>query len=146
MASVARVSRASISRSGRGPRRRAGGAPGAGRAAAENLKKKDIDQADVMADAFSANGVFSLAELLRDLAEVFIRVARGEYQFSVYWANATWQANFWSLVIELAMGLWLIFGSRGIVRIVLWARYTPRERGDESADSQPAADNRPGAR
>jgi hypothetical protein len=99
------------------------------------VTRPDITQADVMAVAFSAVGVFTLVPVFRDLAASFIRIAEDEYRFSEYWASANWQARFWSSIIGLAFALWLIFGSRGIVRVVLWARGVAAKRGGEPAAS-----------
>jgi hypothetical protein len=88
-----------------------------------------------MAIAFSAVGMLTLIPSLQALARHVIRLSSGAYRFSDLWASADWQANFWSSIIGVAASIWLIFGSRGVARVVIWARAAAAKRGDESTET-----------
>jgi hypothetical protein len=74
---------------------------------------------DLLGVAYSAMGMFILASSLPELGKTIAQllVARGlglqSYQM---WQNPTWQFRFWGGLSQIAIGLWLLLGSRGIVR------------------------------
>jgi CDP-diglyceride synthetase len=70
----------------------------------------------VLGVAFAAIGVFVLIGVLPEIAGVFLRVVRSRYAFSEWWASTEWQAEFSSLVLKTVLGIWLLLGSKGLVR------------------------------
>ncbi|MGA3068214.1 MAG: hypothetical protein ABSF29_15325 [Tepidisphaeraceae bacterium] len=91
----------------------------------------NFTQENAMAVAFSAVGMFTLVPALKAVTRYAIEIFSGAYSFSRLWGSANWEADFWSAVLGLAVSLWLIFGSRGIVRVVMWARISAMSRGGE---------------
>ena len=54
-------------------------------------------------------------------------MVRGEYGIREWASSGTTLSS----MIGLAFSVWLILGSRGIVRVVLWAREAAQRRGVE---------------
>lgn len=93
-----------------------------------------ISVAEVMMVAFSTAGVFIFVKAVRDVVGMMYLVHRYdlfELNENGFWADP----RTWSALAELALGLWLILGSRGIVRAIRWLR-TPGvyELQDESEE------------
>jgi hypothetical protein len=80
-------------------------------------------------------GVSTLVPVLRGISRNIFSVVRSEYGVREWWADPTWQGNTWSSIVGLAISIWLIFGSRGIVRVLLWARAAAAKRGGDSEAS-----------
>lgn len=85
-----------------------------------------IDIKDVMMVAYSTAGIFVLVEAMRDLFSVINYAYRDVFasQGEIWINRATWCG-----IAELALALWLILGSRGIVQAIYWLRTTPRYDG-----------------
>jgi hypothetical protein len=89
----------------------------------------NITQADVMAVAFCAVGVFTLIPALQSVARQIAGLVMGTYRSP---SEVLGSPSFWSSVLVLAVSLWLIVGSHGVVRLVLWARSAAGTRGAET--------------
>ena len=78
---------------------------------------------DVQAIAFSVVGLLLLAEVVPDIAAIIsnlsIRTQSPEIQMTV---NAGTRSLIISLVVRLVIGLWLFFGSRGLVGLLRLTR------------------------
>jgi hypothetical protein len=80
-----------------------------------------------MAIVLTGMGVFVLVPALRDLifsvtqltlqSEAMIR--RGQD----LWQSPNWHANFWSALVGVGLSAGLIFGSRGLARLIHWVRF-----------------------
>lgn len=81
------------------------------------VTREDISAESVMSIAFAAVGVFVLVPVLRGLAGSLVGLVRGDHTLSD-WADASWHRNLWSSIVGLAFALWLILGSRGIVKVI----------------------------
>jgi len=101
------------------------------------VTRPDIAQADIMAVAFSAIGVFTLLPSLRSLAGSLMILVQGPEVYPGGWANRNFQSSFWPATIGLALSLWLILTPRGMVRLVLWARGAVGRRSYEPTDDSP---------
>jgi len=89
------------------------------------VTQSDINQESVLSIAFAATGMFILVPALRNLAGNILGITMAgnwEYLVPDRWTSSSWQAGFWSSFVGLGLAIWLIFGSRGIARFVLWAR------------------------
>lgn len=95
------------------------------------VTRPDMTQEAVLAVALTAVGVFSLISVVRPMATSIISMSLAEET----WTSPRWQAVFWSSMIGLALAIWLIFGSRGIARFVLWVRTAGVNSGRESTDA-----------
>lgn len=95
------------------------------------VTRPDMTQQAVLAVALTAVGVFALISVVRPMATSIIHMSLAEET----WASPRWQADFWSSMIGLALAIWLIFGSRGIARFVLWVRTAGVNSGGESTDA-----------
>ena len=95
------------------------------------VTRPDITEEAVLAVALAAVGVFALIRVVQSLATRIIGMSLAEET----WASPRWQADFWSSMIGLALAIWLIFGSRGIARFVLWVRTAGVNSGGESKDA-----------
>ena len=81
------------------------------------VTREDINAESVMSIAFATVGVFLLVPVLGDLARSLVGLVRGDYTLSD-WASARWHPNLWSSIVVLAFAVWLILGSRGIVKVI----------------------------
>ncbi len=96
------------------------------------VTRPDLTQEAVLAIALTAVGAFALISVLRPMATSIIHMSLVEET----WASPRWQGVFWSSMIGLALSMWLIFGSRGIARFVLWVRTAGVQSGGESTDAE----------
>jgi hypothetical protein len=84
-----------------------------------------FSQQDALMVAFPIAGVFLLVPAFRELLRLIIGTFIPAGQFPALLLSIEWHSQFWSAVFEAAFALWLIFGARGMVRLVLSMR-----RGD----------------
>ena len=91
-------------------------------AGSETVTRPDLDHEAVLSVAFAAIGLWLLIPALRDVASIIITVAFGKLPLFEYWQDSRWQARFWPPVLETGLSIWLIVGTRGIVRLVLMLR------------------------
>jgi hypothetical protein len=92
-----------------------------------------MTQQDVMTIAFPIAGVCLFLPPARELSRIFVEVFFQSSRFSAFWSSVEWHARFWSAVLEMALALWLIFGARGIVRLILSMR-RPDVQPDGASD------------
>lgn len=80
-----------------------------------------ISVPEVMMVAFSTAGVFVFVEGVREIVGMMYLVHR--FDLFELIENGFWSdPRTWSALAELILGLWLILGSRGIVRAIRWLR------------------------
>jgi len=89
-----------------------------------------IDVSDIMMIAFSTAGVFVLIDGIRELTRVLVIAHRYAYSEVDLWYNA----DSWAALVQLTLGLWLLIGTRGIVRFVRWLRTADSQAGDHTDD------------
>jgi hypothetical protein len=97
----------------------------------------DLTQSSAMVVAFTAIGVFTLVPALKDLANLTMLYMENNSTQPQLWNNADTGTQLASFIIELLLSLWLIFGSRGIVRLVLWARTAATKHQTPAPPSSP---------
>ncbi|MHC4563021.1 MAG: hypothetical protein ACYS8X_09645 [Planctomycetota bacterium] len=51
------------------------------------------------------------------------------------WDSVYWHQSFWAPIVRITLGLWLVCGTRGIVRILARARTMGHKSGDNEAGS-----------
>jgi hypothetical protein len=73
----------------------------------------------VLAVSFVVIGVYVLTYVLQDLTALAVREVH--YTGHGPWTTADWSSAF-SALTGLAISAWLILGSRGLARLVQWAR------------------------
>ncbi len=95
------------------------------------VTRPDMNVQDVLAVAFMTVGVYLLIPLVRSLTRNIYEMALGEYSFKRWLLSGSTL----SLFVGFALSIWLILGSRGIVRVVLWAREAAAKRGGETGAS-----------
>jgi hypothetical protein len=74
---------------------------------------------DLLGVAYSAMGMFILASSLPELGRTIAQLLAADgvgLQNQQLWQNGAWQGRFWGELTQIAIGLWLLLGSRGIVR------------------------------
>lgn len=81
-----------------------------------------LTMSDIMLVAFATLGIFILVNGLKESVRLLLTGIWGTEPFRAQWNNGLWQAGFWAAVIQAALGAWLVFGSKGIVRFVIWLR------------------------
>jgi hypothetical protein len=98
-----------------------------------------IDSTSLMTVAFTAIGIYALwstsDEFLRRIAGAFYMAQAQGLEHAAFWTDTRWKVGFIGTLGSLAFGLWLLFGSRGIVRFV------QRVRGNAPAEEENTADN-----
>jgi hypothetical protein len=73
---------------------------------------------DVMMVAFSTAGAFILVDGVRDFVAIVFRAHQFDFTMSEFW----YHSHTWAALVQLGLALWLILGSRGIVRATHWLR------------------------
>jgi hypothetical protein len=63
-------------------------------------------------------------------------LALTESRLDDFWNDDNWKVDLTSDGLMLAFGVWLTFGSRGIVRLILWARSAAKP-APSAADEPP---------
>lgn len=91
-----------------------------------------IDVQDIMMVAFSTAGVFILVDGVRDFVAIVYLAHDADFTAREFWYNH----NTWSALIELGLALWLVLGSRGIVRLIHWLRTAGKQNAEEEGRSQ----------
>ncbi len=81
-----------------------------------------VSTQDALGVAVTAIGVFLIVPALQEGLQILIGLVRHWPSRATLWSDGAWQAQVASWVVYLAVCLWLIFGARGIVRIIGWAR------------------------
>ena len=94
------------------------------------VTRSDITSQSVMSITCAGVGVFLLVPTLRDLAGDFILISKTDVPFSEFWRSANWHADFWSTILQLVLALWLILGSRGVVKLFRWSRTAGIQRSE----------------
>ncbi|NQT37770.1 MAG: hypothetical protein HQ581_09790 [Planctomycetes bacterium] len=90
---------------------------------------------DAMMVTFSTVGVFVLIDGVRDLAAFVFVANTNDFTTSEFW----YASQTWSTLLYLALALWLMLGSRGIVRAIHWLRTAGvPEPGDGREDENAA--------
>lgn len=89
----------------------------------------------IMLVAFITAGVFLFVAGAREMLALSLTATKYVSAVDEFWYDpAVWQA-----LLQLALSLWLILGSQGIVRLVFWLRTTGTPAG-ESGDCKKASD------
>lgn len=81
-----------------------------------------VTAADLLSIALSISGVFVTLNAVAYIVRNFALIT-AERNFSYWRSTSSWNQTFWSAVVELALGIWLIFGSRGIAAIIRKLRH-----------------------
>ena len=97
-----------------------------------------LDVRQLMILACMATGVFVFADEVRALFSLAAWLANLPLDLrpAQIWSNAHWTQNFWPAIFGLALAVWLILGSRGIVRFVERLRSVPEPLPDEDKPVQ----------
>jgi len=96
-----------------------------------------LDYKGLMSIAFSAVGVFIALQVIPKLIHPLFVVwgGGGDFTFRHLWSESMWQAGFWANIVELALSIWFIFGSRGIANMI--ARFRSMGDAKASGDDSP---------
>ena len=71
-------------------------------------------------------GAAVLVPAVRELAAATAYQVHKHAAFDRWWHDDYWVRTFWSAVVGLAVSAWLMFGSGGLVRLIVWARTAGR--------------------
>ncbi len=93
-----------------------------------------VTMADVMTIAFSTAGLFVFVQSFRELAAIAFQIHTNYFVNENFWSLP----HTWSALAGVAIGLWLILGSRGIVGAIHWCRTagTPELRDEKQRDGE----------
>lgn len=86
---------------------------------------------DLLAVAFASIGMYILVSAIPELVNQIARPMAMGVSMQQAWENAGWQVEFWTSLLQVGLGLWLMLGMRGIARIV--KRFQRDDPPDESA-------------
>ena len=81
-------------------------------------------------------GAAVVVPVARDLATAVVYAARAHTDFFGWWHDPYCVRSFWSAGVGLGLSAWLLFGGRGIARLIVWARTAGRP---EAVPAQPPA-------
>ena len=101
------------------------------------VRDRPVKLPDVMLVAFSTAGVFLLSRGIRDFAGVV-----GRYFWHSYnplWVDVWKAPDTWSSVAQIAFAAWLMVGSRGLVRFILWLRTAGVLPGEDATQFDPGS-------
>jgi hypothetical protein len=101
--------------------------------------RTELDAKGLMSIAFAAIGLYAVwassEDLFRKIAQVFLIVHEQGIDRANIWGNINWNASLLGTLGSLAFAVWLLLGSRGIVRIV------QRIRGNGQTSSENVTSN-----
>ena len=93
-----------------------------------------IDQVSIAQTAISVMGVYLVVSAVPQLFQIAsLLAARRHYEQIAEEINAGTVALIVSLSTQLVIGFWLLFGSRGVARVIQWARSTGVAKDPETA-------------
>jgi len=84
-------------------------------------------------------GLFAVTRAVPTFFRFATSVALTETTLGDFWNDDSWRVSLASDALLMAWGVWLVFGNRGLVRIVKWARTAgkePLQTGSDSTTSQ----------
>jgi hypothetical protein len=88
--------------------------------------------------ASTAVGLYAVTRALPTFLRLAAVSVSGQSTLREIWADGEWKVNLISDFLLLAWGVWLIFGTRGLIHIVTWARSAaPRIEPPNGASSLP---------
>jgi hypothetical protein len=101
---------------------------------ARRMVGDDVDQAPsagigyegLLSVGISITGAVVLIGVLREAADAVATMAASKRTLETWWHEPWWVHRFWNAVIGVALSLWTMFGSRGIARVIVWARTAGR--------------------
>lgn len=82
------------------------------------VTSKGLDSRTLESVAISIIGVYFAVHSTRSLTYSFFSLSSAEASHSDLWSSPRWQANLWADLATLALSIWLIFGSRGIAKMI----------------------------
>jgi hypothetical protein len=94
------------------------------------ILRAQLDADRVMQVVFAAMGLWLLVSGLRELSQyvLFAVVAvQSHSPFWEYWRNTVWRVHFWSTLVALAAGIYLMLGAKGIIRAMRYLQRTDFE-------------------
>lgn len=89
---------------------------------------------DIQAAAFSLVGLFILVDAAPKLIQILLNIilfSKLQHAIPSEWVNITTITRIAELVIQLVLGFWLFFGSRGIVGLLRRLRETDVKDSDD---------------
>lgn len=104
----------------------------------------ELSAAALMPVACAGVGLYAVTHALPTFFRMIGGMTSGEFTWSDYWNDEAWRSSLISDGLLLAWGIWLTFGSRGLVRLILWAQSaaknesSPEETMPSSSPSPPA--------
>jgi hypothetical protein len=101
------------------------------------VARTDIGAEHLMSIAFAVVGIYavwaSCEGLLQKAASAFYIARERGIESAWFWTDIEWKSRLLGTLGSLAFGLWLLFGSRGIVRIVRRIRGNGQVSREETA-------------
>jgi len=98
----------------------------------------EISSAALMPVACIGVGLFAVTQAASTFFRFFAQIALRESMLGEAWESDDWKISLVSAAMLLAWGIWLMFGNRGLVCLVKWARSVGKESPIEvSGESTP---------
>jgi hypothetical protein len=87
---------------------------------------------DVLSLGCAVIGIVTIVPTLRAIVGEVVWFAVNKDQPHQYWYDLSWRSESIALLLELAIGVWLLLGSRGFARVLAWARQIDGSRSSNS--------------
>jgi hypothetical protein len=87
--------------------------------------------------AFATVGLYIVATWLQTFVQIATLVGFARYTFGNLWRDKQWQPTIIQDGLMIVIGVWLMFGGRGVVRLVARARQAPQESSAANSTDGP---------
>jgi hypothetical protein len=100
----------------------------------------DLRGEDLLSLGSAVIGLFLLLPAIHSLLTAALAFGTGEESLDQWWSTAYWQQAVYAALFELAFGVWLVLGSRGIAAFIAYWRSagTPTSTRAEVMEPKPS--------
>lgn len=109
----------------------------------EPVTRGDLNESRILSTVCAVLGLIVVVRAGRFFVYLLCEWAVSDQSWTAWWRSFGWKAELYGGLVELAFGLWLLFGSSGLVKLVRWAR-SAQTSGD-GRNSEPETPNPSGA-
>ncbi|MBI3862023.1 MAG: hypothetical protein HY290_09010 [Planctomycetia bacterium] len=98
----------------------------------------EFSAAALMPVACAGVGMFAITSAMPNFLRVMTAVVFTDSTLREYWDDDDWRTSLISDGLLFAWGIWLTFGSRGLIRLILWARSAKPDHAPDAEQALPS--------
>lgn len=84
----------------------------------EPVTRGDLNQAVILSTTCAVLGLIIIVRTVRFFVFLLCHLLTIDSPWSLWWQNFGWKSELYGSVVELVFGVWLLFGSSGLVKLV----------------------------